>query len=184
VVTNHINFLEVPLLYVLFQPRRIVGMVKVETWRTPILGWLADAWEAIPIRRGHVDTRAFRMALDELANGAFVGVAPEGTRSRTGRLRRGNAGVVLLALRSGAPILPVAHFGGEAFWSNLKRFRRTRVTVRVGRQIELPAYTRRPSRGDREECLERIMASLVDLLPAAYHGYYAYLTQRHGGSIR
>lgn len=89
VVTNHINFLEVPLLYLLFQPRRIVGLVKVETWHNPVLGWLADAWEAIPIRRGIVDTRAFRLAMDELARGAFVGVAPEGTRSRTGALQRG-----------------------------------------------------------------------------------------------
>ncbi len=181
-VMNHVNFLEVPLLYAFLYPRYAVGIVKRETWNNPVLGALADSWEAIAIDREGSDISAMRQALEVLARGGILIIAPEGTRSGHGRLQQGHGGVVQLALKSGAPIMPVAHFGGERFWDNLKCLRRTRFTVRVG-----PAFTLVPPgtegsasaqpvrsvpRSVRAEMTDAIMNRLSLLLPAGQRGVY------------
>ncbi|MFP4484704.1 MAG: lysophospholipid acyltransferase family protein [Spirochaetaceae bacterium] len=169
---NHINFLEIPLLYTLLRPRRVLGMAKAETWHNPALRILANLWEAIPLHRGVADTRAFNRAAEELRRGGIVGVAPEGTRSRHGRLQRANAGIVTLAARTGAPILPVAHYGGEEVFRSFRHFRRARVTVRVGKPIVV-AQTDGLTRAQREHYLTEVMTALARLLPPEYRGYYA-----------
>ena len=173
IAVNHINFLEVPLLYTLLRPRRTIGMAKIETWNNPVLRVLANLWEAIPIRRSYADTRAFKRAAEELERGAIIVVAPEGTRSGSGRLQRANAGIVTLAARTGVPILPIAHFGGERVWSSLRRGRRTIVTVRVGEPIHVVTNGNRSlSRAARDSHLAEVMHSLARLLPERYRGYY------------
>ncbi|MBU0928655.1 MAG: 1-acyl-sn-glycerol-3-phosphate acyltransferase [Spirochaetes bacterium] len=143
IVTNHVNFLEVPILYTRLFPRDIVGIIKRETWDNPLLGALADSWGALAIDRGASDLAAMRSALEVLDSGKILVLAPEGTRSGHGRLQKGHGGVVQIALKSGARILPIAHFGGERFWKNLKSLRRTSFTIRVGQ-----AFTLVPPSGD------------------------------------
>jgi 1-acyl-sn-glycerol-3-phosphate acyltransferase len=184
VVMNHVNFLEVPLIYAFLFPRHTVGLVKRETWNNPVLGALADSWEAIAIDRTGSDLSAMRQALDVLARGGILLVAPEGTRSGHGRLQQGHGGVVQLALKSGAPIIPVAHTGGENFWRNFKSWRRTRFTVRVGPVFRLVP----PGTGDatasvavhsvsktvRSEMTGAIMNRLSMLLPEHQRGAYPH----------
>jgi len=102
----------------------------------------------------------------------MLGIAPEGTRSRTGVLGRGKAGVAVLAHRAGVPIWPVAHWGGEDFWRNLKRFRRTPVSVRVG-----PPFLIEPlgsmTKTVRQEVADEIMGRIALLMPEKYRGPYA-----------
>ena len=176
IAVNHINFLEVPLIYQLLRPRRIIGLAKIETWDNPALRVLANLWEAIPVRRGSADTRAFRRAAAELARGAIVVMAPEGTRSGDGRLRPAHAGVVALAAHTGAPILPMAHFGGELLGESWRRLRRPVVTVRVGSPIrvrpDLPGGRIALTRAEREAALLEVMTAIARLLPEEYRGVY------------
>ena len=65
--------------------------------------------------------------------GIFVIVAPEGSRSRNGVLQKGKGGIIQLSLATGAPVLPVGHFGGEKIWENMKRLKRTPFSIKVGR---------------------------------------------------
>jgi 1-acyl-sn-glycerol-3-phosphate acyltransferase len=171
-VTNHINFLEIPLLYTYLRPRPLVGLVKVETWKIPPLAFLANQWKAIPVKRGTADLAAFRRCVKVLKQGKILAVAPEGTRSGDGTLGRGHPGVVHIALLGGFPLLPVAHFGGEHFWRNLTRLRLTRVHVRVGKPFVLEPRRVPVSREDRWEMTHEIMARIADLLPARYRGAY------------
>ncbi len=180
VVMNHINSLEVPLLLAHFQPRRMIGVAKVETWDNFLMGWLFDMWEAIPIRRGEPDVTAMRRSLEVLANGDILAVAPEGTRSYHGRLLRARPGVVTIALRSGAPILPVAHWGGEQLTGNLKHLKRTDFHVRAGRPFFLNAAGVKVTRQIRQEMVDQIMAQLAALLPVQYRGAYADLGTASG----
>lgn len=172
-VMNHINFLEVPLIYTYLHPRRIVGLVKRETWDNPLLAILGGIWEAIPLDRGGTDLAAMRRALDILAEGRILIVAPEGTRSGNGRLQQGHGGVIQLAARSGAPMLPIAHFGGERFWTNIGRPRRTRVAFRVGEACRLAVTQAELTRHARQEATDELMRRLARLLPEAYRGVYA-----------
>lgn len=176
-VANHINFLEVPLVYSHLMPRPVTGFAKAETWDNPLMAWLFDLWGAIPIRRGEVDLEALRRALSALEAGKILAVAPEGTRSGDGRLRRGRPGVVLLALRSGAPLLPLAFFGGERFHGNLRQLRRTDFHIVVGEPFTLETNGVRLTRAVRQQMTDEIMYQLAALLPPAYRGWYADLSR-------
>jgi 1-acyl-sn-glycerol-3-phosphate acyltransferase len=173
IVTNHVNFLEAPLLYAFLYPRDISGFAKADTWRNPFLGLLATIWECVPVERGANDIQAMRRALEALSRGKMLNVMPEGTRSHDGRLGRGHGGVVAMALRSGAPIVPIAHFGGESFWRNLRRGKRTDVRFRVGEAFRLRQPEPGRAKSDRFEASEEIMLRLAQLLPPKYRGEYA-----------
>jgi 1-acyl-sn-glycerol-3-phosphate acyltransferase len=172
-VTNHISSLEVPLLFVHLQPRKLYGLAKIETWNNKFMGWLFDLWDAIPVRRGEADLDAFRRCLEVLRAGDILAIAPEGTRSYHGRLLRAQPGVVMLAMRAGVPILPVAHWGGETFKENLKKGRRTDFQVRVGRLFTLDAHGKKVTGRLRQEMADEIMGQIAILMPEEYHGEYA-----------
>ncbi len=172
-VTNHIGSLEVPLLFVHLQPRPIFGFAKIETWDDPFMGWLFDLWNAIPIRRGEADMDALRKGLAVLEEGNILAIAPEGTRSRHGRLLRGHPGVVMIALHSGAPILPLAHWGAEGFSSNIKHWKRTDFHIRVGKPFFLDARGKKVTREIRQQMTDEIMVQIAGLMPEEYRGEYA-----------
>jgi 1-acyl-sn-glycerol-3-phosphate acyltransferase len=174
VVGNHINFLEVPLLYTHLLPRPITGFAKAETWDNPLLRPLFNYWKGIPIHRGELDRNALRLALQALQAGSILGVAPEGTRSGDGRLQRGHPGVVKIAQMSGAPLLAVAYYGNEKLYANLRGLRRTDFYIRVGRPFRLKT-TSRMEREARQLITDEIMHQIAALLPAAYRGVYADL---------
>jgi 1-acyl-sn-glycerol-3-phosphate acyltransferase len=176
-VANHVNFLEVPILFTQLQPRSMAGFAKAETWDHPILGPLFDLWGAIPIRRGEADLQALKRGLQVLDEGGILAVAPEGTRSGDGRLLRGHAGVVLIALQSGATLLPVAYHGGEHIWQNLRRLKRTDFTIRVGHPFQLDPGETKVTREIRQQMVDEIMWQIAAILPGSYRGYYANLSE-------
>lgn len=176
VITNHVSFLEVPLLYTFLLPRRMTGFAKVESWDRPFHRWLFNMAEIIPVHRGEADTNAFRLALAALEAGDIVAVAPEGTRSGHGRLQRARPGAVVLALRSGAPLLPIVHYGGEKLKENLARLRRTDFYLAVGELFQLDAGGAKVTRQVRQQMIDEAMYRMARLLPPAYRGEYADLS--------
>ena len=171
-VINHVNLIDAPLLYTLM-PRQTIGLSKIELWSNPVLGAVAKAWHAIPIRRGELDLDAIRQALQTLREGKVLGVAPEGTRSHHGRLQRGRPGAVLLALRAPeALIVPAALFGHEGLADNLRWLRRTPVHVSVGSGFHLELPRERISHEMRQQISDEIMWQIAALLPPRYRGFY------------
>lgn len=175
IVANHVNFLEVPIMITHLLPRRMTGFAKASTWDSPLLGRLFDIWRAIPLERGEADMKAIRRALAALQDGEILAVAPEGTRSGDGRLGRGHPGVVLLALKSGAPLLSVAYYGAENYRENLRRLRRTDFHLVVGRQFTLDTQGVRLTPAVRQQIVDEMMYQLAALLPERYRGAYADL---------
>jgi len=175
VVTNHVTSLEVPLIYAHLQPRPVTGFVKAETWENPFMGYLFDLWGGIPLRRGEADVEAIRQALEALEAGKILGVAPEGTRSFNGLLQRGRPGTVLLALRSGAPVMPLVFYGGERVNENLKRLRRTDFHIAVGRPFYVHTAGMKVSHEVRQQIADEIMYQIAAMLPPKYHGLYSDL---------
>ncbi|MBN2393876.1 MAG: 1-acyl-sn-glycerol-3-phosphate acyltransferase [Anaerolineae bacterium] len=173
VVANHINFLDAPVLFSRVHPRRVTGFVKAETWQNPTLAMLFDMWKTIPLERGEADVGAFREGLAALQDGAILAVAPEGTRSGHGRLQRGRPGVVLLALHSGAPVLPLVYYGGERFHDNLRSLRRTDFRIIVGQPFYLDARGVKVTRTVRHAMIDEMMYQIAGLLPPDYRGVYA-----------
>ena len=173
-VFNHINFLEILLIYTLLLPRNICGIAKKETWNNWFLRILAKVWGAIPIDRETPSISTFREAGKVLKEKKILCIAPEGTRSNTGVLAKGYQGVVFLALQNCAPILIVAHYGVENFWHNIKRLKRTRVTFVVGKPFMLVNETK-ITKNVRQEITDQIMVRLASMLPEGYRGAYANL---------
>jgi len=175
-VCNHINSIEVPLMFTHLQPRPITGFAKEETWDNPAMAYLFDLWGAIPLKRGEVDITAIKKALKALQAGKIVVIAPEGTRSGHGRLQRSYPGVVLVALHSGAPLMPVVYFGGEQIIENIKQIRRTDFHIEVGRPFYLDAHGKKVDRQLRLDMLDEIMFQLASLMPENYRGIYSDLS--------
>ena len=102
-------------------------------------------------------------------------IAPEGTRSRVGSLIEAKPGVSFLATKLNRPIIPVALTGTEdkVLFGNLKRLKRTHMTVTAGPAFTLPPL---PKEG-RDEALKQytgeIMCHIAALLPEKYRGAYA-----------
>jgi 1-acyl-sn-glycerol-3-phosphate acyltransferase len=183
-VANHINFLEIPVIYTRLQPRPVTGLVKAETWNNPWLAVLFNLWGGIPIRRGEADHNALQKGLKALKRGDIVAIAPEGTRSGDGSLRPGHPGVALLALYSGAPVLPLVYFGGEKIKYNLAHLRRTSFRIAVGNTFYVQNPGGKTSRQVRQQITDEIMYQLALLLPPGYRGVYGDLEKATTATLR
>ncbi|HMU93239.1 MAG TPA: lysophospholipid acyltransferase family protein [Anaerolineales bacterium] len=181
VVINHLGDSDVPAL-ISSLPFPPDALAKVELYDLPILGKLMDWYGVIWLHRGRPDKRALRAALDGLAEGRVIVIAPEGRYSLTGALEEGNNGAAFLAYKSGAAVLPIAVTGteNETVYGNLKKFRRARVNLRVGKMFKLAGQAQggeRGGAGERQEVIaqgtRQIMEALAGLLPEKYRGAYS-----------
>ena len=155
--------------------RAVHWMAKQEALEWPVAGLFLRANGAFGIRRGAADTEAFRLAKRVLDDGRVLGTFPEGTRSSTGSLQKAKEGVTLLAIRTGAPMLPVAVWGTERFWPRGSSFLHPggRVHLRVGAPFVLERQALDGRRESLEEVTDRLMERIAVLLPPAYRGVYA-----------
>ena len=171
-VSNHFNLGDPPVLtYVL--PRRIVWMAKQELFDIPVIGGVFRAFGLIPVRRFEGDLKALRKAQGTLRRGHVLGMFPEGTRSAGKGLGEGEPGTAFIALRTGAPIIPVAIWGTEGVKlpRDAFRFHGSRISVRFGEPFRL-GETKRASKEQIAKGTREIMEKIAELLPANYRGLY------------
>jgi 1-acyl-sn-glycerol-3-phosphate acyltransferase len=171
VMINHINFLEVPMLVSFAYPFHMTGLVKDSTWRNPMMSFLMNTYKAVPINREGAYREAFAKAAAMLKQGYFMIMAPEGRRSGDGVLSKAKGGIIQLALAANVPILPVAHFGGENIWRNMKHLRRTPFNFNTGHPFRINCGPT-PDKEERAVILDEIMGTLARLLPEEKRGEY------------
>jgi 1-acyl-sn-glycerol-3-phosphate acyltransferase len=176
-IANHTGQIEVPLIFAHLQPRPVTGWAKVEAWDNKFLNWVFGVWGLIPVHRGEADMKALKDALKALQEGKILGIAPEGTRNKTGKLIRAMPGTVMVALKSGAPIIPVAHWGGEVYLKNLKRLKRTDFHIRVGEAFMINTEGIKVTGEIRQLIADDMMYELAKLLPEEYRGEYSDLSK-------
>ncbi len=154
VCPNHFKWLD-PFVVANGSPRSIYFMAKQELFRTPLLKLVFDSLGAFSVRRGEVDRGAMRRCLTLLKQGEAVGIFPEGTRSRTGKLGPGEPGAAVIALLTGALILPA---GITGYTPGQK------VVLKWGKPIDPAAFG--GSRRDRQAVralTDEIMAAIASL---------------------
>jgi 1-acyl-sn-glycerol-3-phosphate acyltransferase len=186
---NHASNLDAPVLGAWLIPRlgrRIHWLGKRELFAWPIVGWVAANGGVHPVDRGSADVEAFRLASRILEGGHILFVFPEGTRSPDGALQEARDGVALLALRTGAPIVPIGIGGSNRVWPKGQRLPHPggNVVVRVGRPFrpadELPAgMDRKAAKG---LVTRMIMERIAALLPDRQRGVYGTAGAMAGGS--
>jgi 1-acyl-sn-glycerol-3-phosphate acyltransferase len=171
VAINHTCFLD-PLLSISYLRQDILPMAKIELFEFPF-GPVFHNYGAFPVRRGEGDLSAMRRALQILREGHMMLISPEGTRTKTGTLQAPHEGIALIAIKSGAPILPVAIWGGKMFWHNIKRLRRTPVGMRVGEPLAILPLQTKPTRELLRAITDELMYYIARMLPAEYRGRYS-----------
>ena len=159
--------------------RPLNWLAKRELFDVPVLSWIARNGGVHAVERGGADVEAFRIASRILEAGHVLAIFPEGTRSPTGALQKGVDGVSLLALRTGAPILPVGVGNSDRFWPKGRLLPRPRgdVTVTVGEPFRLHEVLGVDEEAARklpkEQLTAAIMTRVAALLPERQRGVYA-----------
>jgi 1-acyl-sn-glycerol-3-phosphate acyltransferase len=159
--------------------RRIHWLGKRELFDWPVFGWMCAIGGVHPVERGTADVEAFRLATRILEKGYVLLVFPEGTRSPTGELQEAKDGLAMLAMRTGAQIVPVGINNTDAIWPKGRKlpmpFPRRKVTVRVGKPFRvedvIPAGTDR--KAAKTVATTAIMGRIAALLDARHRGFYA-----------
>lgn len=172
--SNHSSNFEALIYYAYLEPRLRTALGKTELWGNPFTRFLMQIWSIIPVRRGGADRTAFERALRDLDRGAYLGLAPEGTRSKTGVLQRGRPGVAMLASQARIPIYPLVCLGAHKIAATVLKGRRPEISIRVGQPfvLQLPEGSARTSR-DLRVATDEIMARIAQLMPHELRGRYA-----------
>lgn len=173
VATNHISRLDIPILFVNPIRSDITALVADKYLRYPIFRWFAEIVGGIWIDRSQADFAAFSKSMEVLRAGIALGIAPEGTRSSTHALLEGKAGTVLLAQRSGCPIVPVGIEGTDTALQKILTFRRPRINVVFGKPFTLPPVPRENREAELQKQTDEIMCRIAALLPEEMRGVYA-----------
>ena len=173
VVSNHMSNFD-PTLLCVSLPRRVWFLAKDGLFKGPLAEWFLRSYGAFPLDRSGVDGRAFRWVLSQLGEDRAVTIFPEGTRSRVGSMRRAKVGVVQLALKSQAPLLPVGITGTERLGTWARVFNPTgRLRVSIGTPFSIPPIEGRLSEEVLQSMTDMVMQRVANLLPESYRGAYA-----------
>jgi 1-acyl-sn-glycerol-3-phosphate acyltransferase len=170
--SNHIALLDAPLIFCFLPREDSTALVAKKHQKHLILRILVNAAGGIWLNRDEPDAHALRTAIQYLKNGGILGLAPEGTRSKTGGMARPKTGVAYLADKAGVPIIPAGITGTETVLKRLARFQRPRITLTVGEPFCLPPVRRQEREHDLEENTDWIMLKIAALLPESYRGVY------------
>ena len=171
VVANHLNRADPPLICASLS-RPVVFLAKEELFRSPVLRWMVKNFGAIPIRRNMVDREALENARNILSSNQVIGLFPEGTRSESSQLLPGLNGAALLAIHSGAPLLPIGITGTENMSNVFFPFHRPRVIVNIGKPFSLGKSPNNNRKERLKEATDAIMFQIAQLLPPSYRGVY------------
>ncbi len=173
IATNHLSRMDIPLLFVTPSRNDVTALVTTKYKSYPIIRWFSDTAEAIWLDRETADFAAFRSAAAELKKGKAMGISPEGTRSETGGLLPGKPGTVLLALRTGAPIIPVGLTGTETASARLLRLGHPKMVATFGETFEIPPIGKETREEDLQRATDEVMCRIAACLPPEYRGVYA-----------
>jgi len=163
IAANHLSHLDSPILGAV-APRPLHFLAKAELFSIPLFGRLIAALNARPLRRGGTDPRALRTALRVLEAGQALLVFPEGTRGEEGALKEGKAGAGMLALLSGARVVPAYIEGtGRVLPRGRWLLRPGKVRVSFGLPLAFPGERGPRGKERYREASREIMNAIAGL---------------------
>lgn len=154
-------------------------------WQSKVVAWFLRAVGQVPLDRsgGTASARSLQPVMEVLQAGGLVGIFPEGTRSRDGRLYRGRTGVARLAVGARVPVVPVGFFDTQMFPGpfGIPWMRRPRIVI--GEPLD---FTGRLGPGADEhavlrEITDEVMEAIRALTGQEYVDEYAVRVSRGSG---
>jgi 1-acyl-sn-glycerol-3-phosphate acyltransferase len=174
IAVNHLHLFDVPIVYGLLGDRKTFGFVAAKHRNSILARWVVRTSNSIWLdnRSEVLDRAAIAGAIERLNDGYFMGIAPEGTRSRSAQLLPAKPGVSFLVSQTKSPVLPLAHWGTENIIQQWKRFKRPVVRLRIGRPFDLTEIPVLDRKKRYEVWTDELMCRLAALLPEPYRGAY------------
>jgi cytidylate kinase len=183
-VANHASNADPVVVGAFLTPRlgrRIHWMGKRELFDWPVIGWAARRGGVHPVDRSTADLDAFRLARRILDEGHVLMIFPEGTRSQNGVLQQPKDGAAILALRTGAPVVPIGIGDTDRLWprGRLLPYLGRSITMRVGKPFRLaddiggPGTGPPTGRAAKTAATSALMRRIAGLLPPRQRGPYA-----------
>ena len=203
IVANHFSYFEVALIGLNFPLKKIRAFASPDTLgEFGIIDAFYKSYEEqiIYVRRGTADRDSLKAGIKALKDGLWVLIFPEGSVTEeslevanrgestshlqggyytreSGQLIKPRSGSALMAIQTQTPVIPVAFWGTEKVEGNIRRFRRTRITMHIGKPLppfKMPDGVRgRERRAYMDDAAEQIMQAIADLMPEEHRGPYA-----------
>lgn len=176
VASNHLGRLDAALAVIVSDREDFVLMIAEKYQKYFFWRWVMKQLDALWLNRYDADFYTLREVIKRVKQGEILAMAPEGTRSKSEALMEGKEGVAYLAVKTKAPVIPIAVWGTEdrQVMKRLKRLQRLSIYVRIGEPYTLPPM---PRGQEREPFLRRqtdaVMCRIAAMLPAQYRGVYA-----------
>jgi 1-acyl-sn-glycerol-3-phosphate acyltransferase len=174
IVANHFHFADpAAIIRALPWPLDFLGGFQMPN-APPVLDLLPKMWGIYTVRRGAASLSAMRAARAVLAQGGILGIFPE-AGSWAQVLRPARPGTAYVAVQTGAPLLPIGLDGLVDIFPRLRRGRRAKVTIHIGRPFGPFETVARGQalRQELEEIGHEIMRHIAELLPPARRGVYS-----------
>lgn len=152
---NHYKILD-PLFVAICVRRKIRFMAKYEIFKNPLLGYFLRNVGTYPVKRGETDVTSIKHTLKLLKQKELVGLFPEGTRIKSGKLGIANSGVAIFSIRSNKLVVPVAITGSYRIFSKLK--------INFGQPIDFSIYKKEKMTNDDYYGLSQIVMERIDSL--------------------
>lgn len=172
IATNHLSRMDIPVLFMIPNRPEMTALVTTKYLKHPLIRWFIVSANGIWLDRDTADFGAFRSAVKALEEGKAVGIAPEGTRSKSGQLLEGKPGTALLALRAHVPIIPVAITGTIGSFKKTITFQHPTITAEFGQLIPAPVLERNNREAQLKNITDEMMCQIAAMLPESYRGFY------------
>jgi 1-acyl-sn-glycerol-3-phosphate acyltransferase len=176
VASNHLGRLDALLAVILSDREDFVIMIAEKYQKFWFWRWVMGELDALWLNRYEADFQTLKTVIKRMKQGQILGIAPEGTRSKTESLLQAKEGAAYLAVKTNAAVIPIAVWGTEdrAVVQRLLHFRKLIVHVRIGEPYVLPSMPRGKAREQfLHDQTDEMMCRIAAMLPPKYRGYYA-----------
>ncbi|MFO7712156.1 MAG: lysophospholipid acyltransferase family protein [Dehalococcoidia bacterium] len=180
--SNHVHAAD-PFLLAFGLPRWIDFMAKEELFQSVFVRAILRWAGSFSIRReGEMrhTQGVLDQAIEALEKGSMLGIFPEGSRSRDGRLTKAKTGCAVLASQADVPILPVGITGTDKLGGISWLWKRPPIVVNIGRPFRVTPAQGRLGRAQRQCLTTQIMREIANLLRPEYRGAYGRDEDREG----
>lgn len=188
---NHQSFYD-PVMIGMLAPRHVMWLAWEYYYRMPVVGALMRLFGPVPVDVDAPAPTSLTSLLHALKRGDLVGIFPEGGRTPDGLPRRPRRGAAVLALRSGAPVVPITIAGAHAAWPVGRTLPRARpIAIHFGRPFRADAVCRQGQEDARRRAvtyhlMHRVADGFSELdhprLARDWHARLAQMQRTSGGN--
>jgi 1-acyl-sn-glycerol-3-phosphate acyltransferase len=121
IAANHSSYLDPPILGISC-PDEVHFLARESLFRFPPFGWLIRQLHTHPVAKGKENVTTFKKACEMIESDKKIAIFPEGTRSHNGEIKKGQAGVGMLVLRTKCKVIPTYIHGTYSIWNSNQKF--------------------------------------------------------------